>query len=341
MTTWKIDRLLNMDPIEFEHLVASMFSQAGYRAEVTQSSRDRGIDIGLSIEKYGISHQWAVQAKRYREPVGVKEIREYSSLRYRDNTDGVIIVTTSAFTKDAQTEASKHSVKLIDGGLLIKMLDHYLSDVKPEPEISENAAALTETHSKSTETILKSNEKKILAEHVIIDGQRYTITLTNKNIFIRHHSGGIFSKRTQLSSHICIKDVIGIYHNLRNVFIVIGSDRIEVICLKSRNSSRIADTIKSLDTSHSRGEHLLKFEKLDDRYLIMTNRRLVLINFSGQNRKEIKIKNIVGSQIESRGLFRKKRLVVSESSNGIERHTLKTNNPHQWHQIIRETVSSF
>ena len=110
MAEWTLDHLLNTAPDDFENLVAYLFKQMGYGANVTRYSRDGGIDIELSLEHFGLSHRWLVQVKRYADAVGVKEVREYSSLRYRDNVDGVIIVTTSYFTKGAEEEAAEHNV---------------------------------------------------------------------------------------------------------------------------------------------------------------------------------------------------------------------------------------
>ena len=37
------------------------------------------------------------------------------------------------FTDEAKKEASKHNVKLIEGGLMVEMLNYYCPDVQKEP----------------------------------------------------------------------------------------------------------------------------------------------------------------------------------------------------------------
>ena len=128
MEKWSPGQLQQIEPYDFEKLLAQLFRKMGYAVEETQYSHDRGIDLIIRIVHFGLSHSWIVQAKRYTEPVGVKAVREYSSLRYRDRVDGVIIVATSSFTREGQDEAAEHNVKLIDGNLLVEMLNHYLPE---------------------------------------------------------------------------------------------------------------------------------------------------------------------------------------------------------------------
>ena len=111
-----LTHLRQIDEYEFENFIADLWERQGWDTRVSQGSNDRGIDV--VAEKSGlIPQKHLIQAKRYdsKNTVGVREIREYSSLSRRENVDAVIIATTSSFTQQAESEAKKLNVKLIEG----------------------------------------------------------------------------------------------------------------------------------------------------------------------------------------------------------------------------------
>src|SRR3972149_2161031 len=135
----------------------------GYTTMVTPRSRDFGVDILIKLEHFGLSHAWIVQAKKYEGNVGVREIREYGSLRMRDRVDGVIIITTGNFTNDALTEAEQYNVKLICGDILVGMMNRYLENVHEKEEVKESKGDL----------LLYENEEIILREPVFLNGKKF------------------------------------------------------------------------------------------------------------------------------------------------------------------------
>ncbi len=176
VTLWALDTLRRMDPYDFELLIGDLFEAMGYATMVTPRSRDFGVDILIKFDHFGLSHSWIVQAKKYDGNVGVREIREYGSLKMRDRVDGVIIVTTGNFTKDALEEAEQYNVKLINGDILVGMMNRYLE--RPSPVKEEKVEA-------SGDLLLLENEDVILREPVFINGDKFEFILTNKNIFIK------------------------------------------------------------------------------------------------------------------------------------------------------------
>lgn len=99
----KFDNRFSMSPRLFEETVASVFRNVGYDTEVTQYSRDGGVDIILSR---GSSERIGVQVKRYRSKILVSQIREFiGALVVSGYTHGVF-VTTSSFTKGAVQSVS-------------------------------------------------------------------------------------------------------------------------------------------------------------------------------------------------------------------------------------------
>jgi restriction system protein len=105
-----MDALDRMTGIEFEHALAQLFTDLGYGAVVTQSSRDYGADVVLSRGGQKI----VVQAKRYVGTLGLDAVQEASAARLHYGAVRAIVVTTSAFTAPAQTLAQTTGVELWD-----------------------------------------------------------------------------------------------------------------------------------------------------------------------------------------------------------------------------------
>jgi len=119
-----VKQLQQMDEYEFENLIADLWETQGWDTAVTSKSSDQGIDV--IAEKDGlVQEKMLIQAKRYSSTnkVGSPEIQQYDSLRrQKDNVDGVIIVTTSSFSPQAQKIAKKLNVKLINGNKLADLI---------------------------------------------------------------------------------------------------------------------------------------------------------------------------------------------------------------------------
>ncbi|OPY21496.1 MAG: Restriction endonuclease [Methanomethylovorans sp. PtaU1.Bin093] len=308
MVTWTIERLLDLEPYEFEELLGHLFTKMGYRAEVTQRSRDAGVDINVSIENFGLSHTWIVQAKRYVEPVGVKEVREYSSLRYRDNVDGVIIATTSGFTKEAQKEALGHNVKLLDGPLLAKMLERYMPE---DPDRRVQQCALSENREtwNIEGTVLKQGEKTLGETEVFFRGERVLMACTNKRIFLIKDTSSLLSKRREVLHSMEVKDLLGWTHETPSLYLVMGGRQITVLSMRARKPENATEMLECLQQGYIRGEHLLKFERTKDEFIVLTNKRIAKIHSSG-GADEISLKNILGTEIKGGGLLNRSKLLL-------------------------------
>lgn len=117
---------IDYDPYAFEKLVAQVLTRSGYTGvRVTPPSKDGGVDIFATLTAGGVAQQvpTAVQVKRQKQSVGVEAIRE---LRGSSSADGhgLVVVTTSSFTKGAVREATRgdRPVHLIDGTMLVDLL---------------------------------------------------------------------------------------------------------------------------------------------------------------------------------------------------------------------------
>ena len=107
-----------LEPDEFEEFVAEVFRNHGFNAEVTQKTRDGGVDINASFEMGGVLYRTYFECKQYRpdRPVGAPIVRSLFGTMERDRIDKGVLVTTSRFTRDAIKEAEMLNgrIKLVD-----------------------------------------------------------------------------------------------------------------------------------------------------------------------------------------------------------------------------------
>lgn len=114
------DLFENMEGHEFEYFCADLLSKHGFiDVEVTKGSKDYGVDV--LAEKDGVTY--AIQCKRYLNPVGVKAIQEaYAGRDYYDRMVGAVM-TNQFFTAPAVEAAKKLKILLWDGGYIESMLE--------------------------------------------------------------------------------------------------------------------------------------------------------------------------------------------------------------------------
>lgn len=335
MEKWSLGQLQEIEPYNFEKLLAQLFRKMGYAVEETQYSHDRGIDLIIRVVHFGLSHSWIVQAKRYTEPVGVKAVREYSSLRYRDRVDGVIIVATSSFTREGQDEAAEHNVKLIDGNLLVEMLNHYLLEENRELYVNE-ARENDDTPGQETSTIMRRGEELLAEEPVIFGKEKMIMMITNKNILFKKGSGLLFRKE-DIVQRIEMKDLAGVHADQQGLFLIAGQKRLVVYQISARKRERILELLENLRPEYVRGEHLLMSSRNNSEMTILTNKRLVQIGIENGEMEDIPLSKIIGVEAGG-GLFKKDRIMISESSNGVKKHSLEVDNALGWKKVIEQKV---
>lgn len=137
--TWQdrlLEALLEMDPAAFERLCQRLLREAGFvRTAVLGRSGDGGLD-GTGVYRVSlVSFHVFFQAKRWRNSVGAKEVRDFRGAMTGRGEKGLLI-TTSSFTADAKTEASRDGappVDLVDGPTLCDLLVEHKIGVRVEP----------------------------------------------------------------------------------------------------------------------------------------------------------------------------------------------------------------
>ncbi|MFD3217801.1 restriction endonuclease [Bacillus sp. BR_7a] len=114
------ENLNEMDPRKFEFLVADVFQNLGYKANVTPGSNDGGKDI---ILRKGREMKF-VEVKRHTQgTIGRPAIQKLHSAIIDADAIGGYFVTLSNFNKNARQYAANKNIELIDGDKLIHMMN--------------------------------------------------------------------------------------------------------------------------------------------------------------------------------------------------------------------------
>lgn len=110
-------QLRDMNPYEFEKLVAKIWKKQGWDTELTTGSRDRGVDV-VAIKKGTFEkRRHLIQVKRHGEnsKVGSGDIQKYAGLYQGDDqVDNVFVVTSNRFTSEAKEVAKSRDVSLVN-----------------------------------------------------------------------------------------------------------------------------------------------------------------------------------------------------------------------------------
>lgn len=114
--------LMDLNPYEFEQLVANLFGQMGLDSKLTRSSRDGGVDCVAYDPRPVLGGKVVIQAKRYRHTVGVSAVRDLFGTMMNEGANKGILVTTSGYGPDAFNFAKDKPIELIDGGGLLFLL---------------------------------------------------------------------------------------------------------------------------------------------------------------------------------------------------------------------------
>lgn len=114
--------LLDMTPSQFEALVANLFSAMGLDTKLTRSSRDGGVDAVAFDLRPVLGGKVVIQAKRYRDTVGVSAVRDLFGTMLNEGANKGILVCTSSYGPDAYNFSKDKPIELIDGGGLLYLL---------------------------------------------------------------------------------------------------------------------------------------------------------------------------------------------------------------------------
>jgi restriction system protein len=121
--------LLELDPLEFEQLVGSLFQRVfareGANVEVTKASHDGGVDVVVVDPDEIKGGKTVIQVKRYRGVVSPGFVRDLYGTMINEGAAKGILVATGHFGPEARAFAMGKPITLIDSDGLLGMLEEH------------------------------------------------------------------------------------------------------------------------------------------------------------------------------------------------------------------------
>lgn len=126
--------LMELSPLEFESLITNLFEKMGLDTRATRPSRDGGVDCVAWDNRPIFGGKVIIQAKRYKNTVGVAAVRDLFGTLHNEGANKGILVTTSGYGKAAFDFSQGKPLELLDGGNLLYLLrEHSGIEAKIEP----------------------------------------------------------------------------------------------------------------------------------------------------------------------------------------------------------------
>ena len=124
---------MELSPSEFESLITNLFEAMGLQTKLTQASRDGGVDCIAYDQRPILGGKVVIQAKRYKNTVGVSSVRDLFDTMHNEGASKGILVTTSGYGKASFEFANNKPIELITGSNLLYLLqEHAHVDAKIE-----------------------------------------------------------------------------------------------------------------------------------------------------------------------------------------------------------------
>lgn len=127
------ERVRQLTPRKFEELIAELVAGLGYDVELTKATSDRGFDIiARRTDDPVFPSVHLIEAKLWTPPrkVGEPVLRSVYGAGMARNCNGVMIVTPSAFSRNAERFVSdfnlRQYIRLVDGAQLAALYGEYM-----------------------------------------------------------------------------------------------------------------------------------------------------------------------------------------------------------------------
>jgi restriction endonuclease Mrr len=114
-----------LTPTDFESLIQNLFTKMGLEARQTRPSRDGGVDCVAYDTRPIFGGKVVIQAKRYKNTVGVSAVRDLFGTLQNEGASKGILVTTSGYGPASFEFAQNKPIELIDGSNLLYLLETY------------------------------------------------------------------------------------------------------------------------------------------------------------------------------------------------------------------------
>ena len=106
-------------------MIQNLFTKMGLEARQTRASRDGGVDCVASDPRPIFGGKVVIQAKRYKNMVGVSAVRDLFGTLQNEGASKGILVTTSGYGQASFEFAQNKPIELIAGANLLSLLADY------------------------------------------------------------------------------------------------------------------------------------------------------------------------------------------------------------------------
>ncbi|MFJ7911744.1 restriction endonuclease [Kitasatospora sp. NPDC096204] len=114
--------LFEMDPLEFEDLIAELFRLRGFKVMTTARSGDVGVDVVAEDLTPVTGGKIVIQAKRYKKTVPPTAVRDLESTVRHHGANKGILVTTAGFGRGSYSYIEGKPLTLVSGPELVALL---------------------------------------------------------------------------------------------------------------------------------------------------------------------------------------------------------------------------
>jgi restriction system protein len=129
--------LMNLNPREFESLITNLFERMGLETRQTRPSRDGGVDCVAYDPRPIFGGKVVIQAKRYKNTVGVSAVRDLFGTVQNEGASKGILVTTSGYGRSSFEFANGKPLELLDGSNLLYLLAEH-AGIEAKIEVPED-----------------------------------------------------------------------------------------------------------------------------------------------------------------------------------------------------------
>jgi restriction system protein len=140
---------MDLSFLEFEALIQNLFTKMGLEARQTRPSRDGGVDCVAWDPRPIFGGKVVIQAKRYKNTVGVSAVRDLFGTLQNEGASKGILVTTSGYGQASFDFAKNKPIELIDGSNLLYLLAEHAgieAKIVPPDDWKDPVADAPEPH---------------------------------------------------------------------------------------------------------------------------------------------------------------------------------------------------
>lgn len=129
--------LMDLTPSEFESLISNLFQKMGLETRLTQASRDGGVDCVAYDPRPIFGGKVVIQAKRYKNTVGVSSVRDLFGTMQNEGASKGILITTSGYGQASYEFAEGKPIELLSGSNLLYLLAQH-AGIEAKIEMPDN-----------------------------------------------------------------------------------------------------------------------------------------------------------------------------------------------------------